>query len=991
MPEFPIQFIRPAALWLLLLAVPIIWWGVTRLTGMGPWRRRIVIGIRLLLLALLVGTLAQPRWMERGDGLTVVLLIDRSKSISPQLESAALDYLSQATDSGRGRRPIDRLAIVNIGGDSRITVMPDTTSVFDPGLTVLNRDATNLAAGLELGMAIAPADTATRFVLASDGNENVDSITAAADVARSNGQPIDVLPLEFDLTNEVLFERIVAPATARRGQNIALKMIIRAQAPTTGTLTLRRGGEIFDLDPESDASGVRLELKPGVNTHLVTLNMDEQGPQRFEAYFEPDPGQEGVDSISTNNQYEAVVVVGGEGKVLIIDESGLESAALRQALTEARIEVDLRSPHEISADLLDLSVYDSIIMANVPAHAFGTRTHEALRRYVHDIGGGLVVLGGPDALGAGGWVNTELEKALPVRLDPPDMRQMPRGALVCIMHSTEIPQGNYWGQQCAIGAINALASLDLAGVIDFDWNRGGDGVGWVFPLQPVGDKTAAANAVRKMTMGDMPDFAPSMRLALDALKTAPAGQKHVIIISDGDPSDPPSAMINEFVQAGITISTVIAGGHGNPMDNQRMQAIAQATGGEYHNPTNPSQMPQIFIKTALTVRRSLIVEGEVYGLAHQLSGRPGPFNRTLTALPPVTGYILTAPRPGYTPEIMSARGDPVMAHWQYGLGKSVVFASDVATRWGTEWAAWGGFAQFWEQVVRWTMRSSTPSNLLMTTQVEGDRVIVDVEALTPEGDFANFGTVEGVMVRPDLNAESLNLQQTGPGRWRGEFRTDEPGSHVINLTRTAPDGEQSAVQGGVPVPYSMEYRVLRDNRRLLETLAERTGGRVLPSDPALADLFQREGLVTPRSMTDLWTLAAIAAAVVFLLDVGTRRLAIDVPALSAALRSMLGGRASTAGSGLTQLKTTRESVQAQVAQRVKAAKSARFSAEESAGPSLDLDDEAGGDDAGRIRKDSPAESKPEAPPEAEDSSPTSRLLEAKRRALKKPEDPRNPS
>ena len=200
-----------------------------------------------------------------------------------------------------------------------------------------------------------------------------------------------------------------------------------------------------------------------------------------------------------------------------------------------------------------------------------------LRAYVHDLGGGLVMLGGPDSFGAGGWINSEVAKALPVKLDPPQTRQMVRGALALIMHSTEMPQGNFWGQKIAISAIEALSRLDYVGIIDYDWNVGG--TNWTFQLQEAGDKTQAIAAAKKMQMGDMPDFASSMNLALEGLAAVSAGKKHVIIISDGDPQPPTRKLLDDFVAAQVTVTTVLIAGHGAP---GTMRSIARITGGNFY-------------------------------------------------------------------------------------------------------------------------------------------------------------------------------------------------------------------------------------------------------------------------------------------------------------------------------------------------------------------------------------------------------------------------
>ena len=83
------------------------------------------------------------------------------------------------------------------------------------------------------------------------------------------------------------------------------------------------------------------------------------------------------------------------------------------------------------------------------------------------------MLGGPESFGAGGWLGSETEKTLPVKLDPPQTRQILRGALAMLLHSCEMPEGNYWGVQVANSAIDALSSQDYAGLISL----GGAGYG----------------------------------------------------------------------------------------------------------------------------------------------------------------------------------------------------------------------------------------------------------------------------------------------------------------------------------------------------------------------------------------------------------------------------------------------------------------------------------------------------------------------------------
>ncbi|MCC6908882.1 MAG: hypothetical protein IT430_13140 [Phycisphaerales bacterium] len=997
--DLPIQFDNPGALLLCLLIPPVVWFGWRHLTGMSPLRRGIICALRSLVIALIAVTVAQPKWLERSESMTVILMIDRSHSISHQLEANALEYLRRATDDPKGKQPFDRLGVINIGAEARVVQVVDRATILEPNTTIEERNATNLAHAVRLGLAIAPRDSAVRFVLVSDGNETTGNVMTVADIARANKIPIDVLKLTYDYQKEVKFERIMAPSMAREGQPISLRFALRSRQATTGRISLYQNDTLIDLNADDPASmSVPVQLEEGINVRTVNLTLSQKGPQRFRAEFEPDNPQD--DPISTNNRADAVVVVGGEGRVLVIHETTDETASLRAAMRDAAIEVDTALPSEVTSDLLFLSGYDSIVLANVPAHAFGAGVDDALRRYVHDIGGGLIMLGGPDSFGAGGWINSEVSKALPVRLDPPEKSQMPKGALVCIMHSSEIPQGNYWGQQCAIAAVEALSRLDDVGIIDFDWNVGGPNAGcnWVYKLSPAGDKSGAISAIKKMTMGDMPDFAPSMQMALTALQNNTAGQKHVIIISDGDPSPPGQAMINQFIASKISISTVIAGGHGNPQDVQQMANIARQTGGTAYNPSRPNQMPKIFIKEAMIVRRSLIVEGETYQAIHQPTGRPGPFAGRWPALPTMQGYVLTAPRPGYDPEIVSNFGDrdPIMAQWQYGLGKSIAFTSDATSRWGQAWVDWADFQGFWEQVVRWSMRPAAPTNIQQSTRIEGNKAIVEVNVLGSDNQFANFGKISALVLSPGLKEELFNLQQIAPGKWRGEYTVDEEGSWIANMIYESADGERSSIQSGVSVPYSPEFSALRDNAPLMTNLARVTQGRELPSDPAQADLFNREGLETPKSLTDIWPLMAIIAAGLFLMDVAARRLAIDPIALRRRMYALMHGGSSSAGQSLDRLKQTRSEVQERVTGRRKSsqqiaeereAAEARFEADAAGGAAIDLDKVGSDEGEGSLKKPPPARTKPEpAADEADEGSYTSRLLEAKRRARQQGKD-----
>ncbi len=979
--DLPIQFDRPG--WLLLLLLIVVAFLIARRSIGGLSRRKAYtsFALRAVVIALLSTALARPVWQKRGEGLTVTIILDRSLSVPRPLQRFALDFVRAAAEMNDDDD--NRLAVITVARDPVIVALPDRYSAVPdelqdpPDLT-----ATNLAAGIRTALAIMPDDTANRFVVVSDGNETIDSVLAAAELAKANDVRVDVLVLEYEHANEVLFERIVAPARARQGQSATIKLVLRSQSNASGLLTLTMNGEPLDLNGEAPGTAARVTLQPGPNVIPVTISLDESGPLQFRANFEPDA--DAKDNVQANNTAVAVTFVGGEGKVLIIDETGAESQHLVQALRESKITVHVEDPEALSRGLVFLSGYDAVVLANTPRFAVTDDEDRMLRAYVHDLGGGLVMLGGPLSFGAGGWINSEVAKALPVKLDPPQTRQMVRGALALIMHSTEMPQGNYWGQTIAIAAIDALSSLDYVGILDY----GMGGVVWEWGPDLAGDKSAPIAAAKKMVMGDMPDFASAMQLALQGLDPLPAGQKHVIIISDGDPQAPSQKLLDDFLAANITISTVLIAGHGSAMDVKKMKAIAEYTGGTPYGPIrNPKKLPEIFIKEAKFVSRSLIVEGEFQPIV--VSRLPGPIEG-FSAVPGVDGYVLTVEREGLSqiPIISptSEGNDPIYAHWNYGLGKSIAYTSDLTGTWGSRWASWPRFRTFWEQSIRWVMRPSAPSNLTVNTRQEGDQAIIEVEALDVDASYLNFLRTSAVVLHPDGEAVPLLLQQTGPGRYRGQFPTDEAGAYLVNINYlggTADEPIEGNLQAAVSVPYPREFRYVKHNAALLRELAERTGGRVLSgANPQLVDLFYDQELELPLSPKSTWDLMTILAAALFLLDVATRRISVDRQMVAAAAARVVGRRAEVGTETVSAWKRTRASVTKRREVATKAAQAAaRFEAGEAdSSTAIDVGSEAVGQPGAEIgrAKSAPAPTDAEAQPD--EGEYTSRLLAAKRRA-----------
>jgi uncharacterized membrane protein len=911
----PIEFVKPHWLGLVvILWVLSVWLARSSLSGLGTTARRVALVVRLLVILLLVGALAQPQWTRTAENVNTVVVTDHSDSIPVEVRQEMERYLREAEG---GAEKGDTLGRVTGARDAYVQTLPGPPGDRPDSQNIGATDGTNLAEAIKLAMAITREDKANRVVVISDGNETDGKLLSAAEAARAAGIPIDVLPIRYKYAREVIAERLVSPATARMGETVNLRVILNATHETTGRLDMTVNGQPVDLDPDGPEMGMPVALKEGSNAIPVQFPINSAGPQRFAAVFTPTDGE--ADTVTENNRQEAITFTAGKGSVLVIAADPALARSVVEALAEAEIVAEVRDPDRAPQSLIEWSAFDAVVLIDTPAYAFSQAQQEEMRAYVHDVGGGLIMLGGPESFGAGGWIGSPVADALPVKLEVPEKRKMPRGALALIMHSCEMPQGNYWGKQICLQAVDQLSRLDVAGVAEYSW---GKGEYWVHPLSELGNKSAIKRAINSLTFGDAPSFQGFLSLVLPDLQKVSAGAKHVVIVSDGDPAPPSQALLQGFIDSKITISCVLVFPHGGGVPGT-MADIAQATGGRSYLVNTEqqfAQIPRIIIKEAQVVKRQLIWEGNP--ITPKITAGSTEPMRGIRGLPPVRGYIVTAERTDrlvQTVAVVGEENDPLLAQGQYGLGKAVAFTSDAAARWSPDWIPWEQYKSFWAQHIRWAMRPTTSADLRVTTEDRGDQTHVIVDAFDENGEPLSFLRWQGAVVGPDGTSSSVPLRQFAPGKYETTIDSSRAGSYMLSFRYQAP-GEGAAregtVQAAVTRPFADEYRSLQDNAALLVQVAKLTGGRVLNDDPRIAQLWSRDGLTMPVASRPIWLAVAVAAIGLFLMDVAVRRVRIDIFAMAATVRRGFGKRATQAGQQMGSLKEARERAKEAMAARV---------------------------------------------------------------------------
>jgi len=514
---------------------------------------------------------------------------------------------------------------------------------------------------------------------------------------------------------------------------------------------------------------------------------------------------------------------------------------------------------------------------------------ENIRDYVREQGGGLVMLGGEESFGLGGYYRTPIEEALPVTMEVKQKIEIPSLAVVLsidrsgsmAMTTDEKVTKLDIAKEAAHLVVDLLDERNEVGVMSWDTE-----FIWDAPLKPARDKQGIHQAISTIKAGGGTDGYPALKEAYQILFDRPALLKHVIFLSDGQMTRGDfSGLLRRMAKDKITVSTVAIG---KDADVPLMVDVAKWGRGRFYYTEDDSTIPRIFtLETQLASKASLVEQpfkATVASPAHEAIQEIN-----WKEAPPLGGYVATSLKSSADLVLMTHQEDPLLATWRYGLGRSVAFTSDAKAKWGVLWVRWGGFNKFWSQVTRWTLRTGTRSDTVATVSRADNVGEVLVDAIDPKGEFINFLDSQVGVVSPDKTRTVVDLEQIGPGRYRGRFPAAQEGVYLVGMAQRRADQMVGSQLAGLVVPYGQEFRDLGVDETFLRELSELTGGGML-SDPKDAFLQNRH---KSRLSVDIWPWLVGMVAVLLIPEVALRRIGpVGLGRLMARLRAgrAKGGR-----------------------------------------------------------------------------------------------------
>ena len=843
------QFTHPIYLLLAPPALAWIFWLAWKTdVQIAPWRRWLALGLRVIVCLALLLAIAGVQWLLPVEGMNVFFVLDRSDSVPSAQQDAAKSLVNKMAEQ---KKKTDKAGVIIFGTDASIDRMPNEAINLEKVEAVVDTQRSDIAAAIRLATAAFAETGQKRLVLMSDGNENIGDAMAAVTSAKLQGVTVDVVSLGVSRGSDVFVQKLQVPTKLKKGQPFEAKIFIQADEAREATVRLYRN--------DTPLGEQKVKLEAGKNLFSFPQTLPEQGFYNYDVRVDA-PG----DLLPQNNRAMSFASVKGDPRVLLISgELGLDDP-LVAALRSARLDVKVVGVTGLPASLAEMDSYDTIFLSNVSAGDLGRDTMGLLEAAVRDFGVGLVCIGGENAFAAGGYRNTPLEATLPVSMELDSKKVLPPGAVVLVMHGMEFANGNQVARDCASGVLGALGPDDELGVILWDGTEQ-----WVHELQKVGNKKKAGAAIAGMNQGDLGSFQGVLEESYAALKKSKASLKHIIVFSDGDPAAPSADLMRKIVDDRITVSTVLIAGHVGP---ETMVAIADQGHGRFYNVTSPSMLPQIFIKETAVILKSAIYEEpftpQVKASSELTRGLGG------ADYPQLLGYVATSVKPRAETPWFTDKGDPLLAHWQYGLGRAVAFTSDARAKWGKNWLGWDRYKQFWSQIAQWSLRRLENADFTSEVVVDKGEGIINVEALDEKGNYRNFLNLQAAVVSPKGERMTVRVEQTGPGHYEAKFPTKEVGGYLLNLMQME-NGQAVAGQVvGASVNFSPEFASGDPNVNLLKRLAESGGGSVLDPTQPMDNPFTHDRMKTHQAR-DLWEWLVRLAIILFVLDVGVRRIDLD--------------------------------------------------------------------------------------------------------------------
>ncbi len=826
-----INFETPIVLWLLLGNLFFLW--VPR--KVGKEKRHFYTGLRMLVFSLLVIGLAGISFIAETIESHTILLIDQSDSMTVQSKEIT-EFINESLGE---KTENDYVEIISFGEGYGIEqLMTNDQFIYKPQ-SVIDKRGTNLEEALVFAINRLDQDKNKRIVLVSDFEETSgDLLSRLLETSIETIEFKHYQPIEKDVPDTQIVS-VEMPKNIRKGERFPVAVSVYAQQQTSAVLSIYNDDQIVVQKT--------IDLKPGVQRFVFEDQLVSTGGHQYVAQIEA-----ANDAVEQNNRWHNIIEVEGPPVLLMVDPKN-EGDTYKQLLTQQGFQITHYNQTDADYTLEALAAYDAVILVNTSIEEVTLNFLASLELYVKELGGGLLVVGGSESYAVGGYEETVLEQLLPVNMAlKVDGERYDLAMMVVVDKSGSMSGGDHgpskmqMAKEAVIRVAKTLSVKDQLGLIAFD-NQPYE----VFPLSAVTEIEDMAKKVAGVKADGGTSILPALEGGLKMLDESALKGKHLLLVSDGQGERRGyDALIQNYPNVSISTITI-----GEDADSSTMKRIAEYGNGRFYQVLDYRRIPEIFTKETRLAMDEFIKEGNF--VPEKNSHHP--MLSQVLQVPLLYGYVGTTIKP-QAELLLSVEEEPLLATWQYGLGKTMAWTSDVNS-WVQAYYGQSQGIQLLTDMPSEVLSSQDYKSLQLDTSMINNQL--QLSGVSKEDKALEFSVMTA-----SGDVSIIDTDQYSDGYFEGDLVIPEEGFLFLRVLDKGTN--QLVQQVPIAVNYSKEYD-LTNERSILKGYADALASqKITLSSEVFTEIQERTS--AEKSYGD-W--AVVLALILFVVDIGFRKLRFD--------------------------------------------------------------------------------------------------------------------
>lgn len=800
--------------------------------------------IRALTITALILSMSGMSIVDKAKDDTTIFVTDISDSTKTTTEKVA-SFIDEAQSN---KKTGDKTAVM-VFGSRPVTIVPPTSEYTTVNIDApsVGKENTNIETAIKLATSVYEDNTRKRLVLITDGAETKGDVLSLRNKLKSENIQTLIYDTSKAVASESGLREISLPQYVNINMEYDVNVVIDSIGSQSTILRLYRGTTLVVNET--------ISLKDGENRYVFTDKAEKGGGITYHAEITPEK-----DAFYQNNSVYGYCYAENLPSVLVVG-SGESAENMKKILEAAQLNVVVSSPSEAPMNYDALIAYDTVVLADTSYKDLSEDFVNSLERYVKYAGGGLIVTGGENSYGPGEYTGTVLEDILPVEMDIKNQSEDPDLSMIMVIDRSGSMADGSQGISCmdlakeaAFRGVQELEDDDMVGVIGFDSQAQ-----WVVEMTKVGGNVdTIGESIGTIQAGGGTSILPALRMACTELADTDTKVKHIILLTDGQAEQTGySSLLDQAREDGITISTIAVG---EGADTKLLQYIAEEGGGRYYFANQYSSLPEIFVYETTIASKDYLNNDDFYPTAADSSE----ITENIGSVPMLHGYVSTSAKSRADIVLESDKEEPVLATWQYGLGRTAAWTSDISGQWSNDWLASDEGTQILRNLVSYTMRN----DVLYDVDVKGEASdgASTVTAKIPVN--SKTSGVKASVLTQDGTEYYIDMSAVAPGEFSGTIPTDVEGAYIITLTESLSDSKENVYNTGFIIGYSNEYDTRNmSNNGVIDELTSYDGINLISSpeevySSELPDTFAKRDISVPL---------IVSALILLLIDILLRR------------------------------------------------------------------------------------------------------------------------